>query len=386
MTLWQKMFVPVISLFGAYALVACGGGNSSDGGSDLSSSVMPDMTASHDGATPDLGPASLDGGSGDGGAPGYTSCGNVYVSGPQIPTISDACVACVTGKCCDLATACGANADCAALRTCFKTCGSINAKCDNACIGQYPNGQKDSGALTGCRTQKCTLECQNLSCLGKVVWIDPPVKNYTFKLGVVELQSGAMISGALVKVCAKSDATCANPLSMSTTGVDGSTMVTAPSAKDGIDGYLEVTATDMVPSIRYVRFADPVSALNGGSLLAPVLSKKTLAQFGGLLNVTIDPQRAGLLFVALDCTDSSAAGVTAAVDTADNKSVTAYIDGAIPSASAKATDSSGLGGILNLPVGSGTVTGKFPGGVQLSTETVFLRAGYFTAVNLVPSP
>jgi hypothetical protein len=90
--------------------------------------------------------------------------------------------------------------------------------------------------------------------------------------------------------------------------------------------------------------------------------------------------------VVHDCSYALAAGVSAAVSTADAQSKTAYAKTAV-SLDATATQTNGQGAafIFNVPSGPATVTDTI-GGKTLAAANVFVRAATLSDVSLYPLP
>jgi hypothetical protein len=320
------------------------------------------------------------------GAVTRTSCGNLPVLGPQGHTVDAKCLACTDAKCCAEGTACGANAECKAMRECYLGC--TDSKCISDCVAAHPDGDKADLAFSGCRRTNCAVECASWSCLGSVTWPAPTTKTAELTLTLSEYRTGMVVSGATVKVCKLDDAACASPLSSGTTGADGKVKVTVNTAASGVDGYFEISSPDLVTILSYVRFLDPKQFIADGALFPIVFSKDTFALLAGVAGITPDDARGHVGFLTRDCSSSSAAGVSAALSTADASSQLLYItpDG-LPSSSITATTTAAFGAFVNVPPGASKITGTVAAtGQKLGSVDVQVRAGAFTTVNLVPSP
>lgn len=105
----------------------------------------------------------------------------------------------------------------------------------------------------------------------------------------------------------------------------------------------------------------------------------------GVISVTSDPARGSLAFLALTCTGARAVGVSAAAPTADASTTLTYIAGSLPSKTATETDASGVGAFVNLPVGPVALSGSYSG-KAIGSTSVFIRAGFVTSTNLIPTP
>lgn len=315
------------------------------------------------------------------------TCGSILVLGPQGTANTPECVACVDAKCCAEATACGAKASCMSLRDCIAGC--KDSACSDACFETHEGGAAESNAVAQCRGTKCGAECANFACLGSVVWPAPTTPSYALELTLTELQSGAKIAGATVKVCKLDDAACAAPLSETTSDAEGVANVTAPSAKEGVAAYFEVSGASIMTTLFHVRYQDPATSLATGKLAPIVVGKSTFEGLTALAGVTPDASRGHVTFLAMDCAQFTAPGVSASVAAADASSTTAYIqpDG-LPSTSATTTSTTGFAAVVNVPPGATTVRGTVAATKRDlgAPAPVVVRAGAITSINLVPSP
>jgi hypothetical protein len=165
-------------------------------------------------------------------------------------------------------------------------------------------------------------------------------------------------------------------------------MVTAPTASSGLDAYLQVTGTGIETTLDFLAFPSPAAVFGASSpvITADILSTTTFAELTAVAGVTPDPTRGALAFIADDCAGNSAAGVSVAVSTADASSTTVYIVSGAPSMTATATDPTGVGAVVNVPVGSATMSGKTSTGTATGSQPLLFRAGAVTSTNLVPTP
>jgi hypothetical protein len=315
-----------------------------------------------------------------------TTCGGVPVLGPQGHTVDAKCASCTDTKCCAEGTACGANAECKAMRECYLGCS--DSKCFNDCAAAHPDGDKDDLAFSGCRRNNCAVECASWSCLGSVTWPAPTVATAELTLMLKEFRTGMTVSGATVKFCKLDDAACTSPTSSGTSGADGKVKISVSTGPTGVDGYFEISSPDLVTILAYVRFMDPKQFIADAELSPTVFSKDTFAALSAFAEITPDPARGHVGFLTLDCAQSYAAGVSASLTTADASSKTLYItsDG-LPSSTITATTTTAFGAIVNVPPGPTNITGKVAAtGQKIGSADVQVRAGAFTTVNLVPSP
>jgi hypothetical protein len=303
-----------------------------------------------------------------------------------MPGVTDECKSCMDTSCCDAGAACGADAECKAMRDCFAGCGA-DTDCQLKCQSDHPAGAKLNGAFSGCRNTNCGTVCANFACVGKVEHPAPTKDTYTFKVTPKDFQSGMLLPGVKINFCAREDTTCATPLATATSDASGAATLTAKSSADGIDGFLEFTGGGVAPTMLFASKTNPVSIYDNGTLIPLLLSTTTLGLLTSVIGVTVDPERGSLIFTGEDCTGRTTAGISVAASTIDDKSTLAYISGSLPSKTATATDPSGAGTFLNLPPGPVDVTGTLTAsGTVFSKQSVVIRQGYLTSTDVGPTP
>jgi hypothetical protein len=340
-------------------LVAC---NNSNNGTDAAQT--PDLAAvpMDAAASPDLTPA----------------CPTGLLFGPQFKSPSDACKACAVTNCCDALTACQNDSACVSFRTCLGMCpGPDVPSCNNACGTANAN----SKMVTACRNQNCAAECAEFSCVGKVTWAAPTSATATMQFTVADYQSGTAINGATVKACGTSDATCATPLSMQTSDASGMVKLTVPTAPGGIGAYLEITANGYPVHLNYPWLAPDLNP-DGANRVIPLVSGSLLPLLASSAGKTIDMTMAQVIFLAVQCVDYNAPGVSVSA----GSGTPIYIAGGLPSGTATATDASGAGAVLNVTPATSTTIASTLNGNKYGSVNVVTRAGAVTALNVVPTP
>lgn len=316
-------------------------------------------------------------------APIVTQCGGIPVLGPQGKNTTFACLGCIASSCCAEGMACGSDANCLSLQRCLSDC--KNGTCTAGCYGTYGLGTTKSDSFADCRDSKCYPSCYDFSCIGSVVWPDPPQATYPMTLFAVDFATQKAIPNVTVKVCPPGDAACANPVAMGTTAANGSVLLSLPAAKSGINGFLELSEPSYVTTLNFVSEADNTRFFTFGSTSITLVSKAAFTQLVGAVGATADPARGHLAFFTKDCSGSRAAGVNVTASNTDAQSTAAYFIGAIPSKTATQTDLSGTGYVANVPTGAVTVTGKY-GTMRMGSQTVLVRAGALTTFNVTPTP
>ena len=225
------------------------------------------------------------------------------------------------------------------------------------------------------------------SCVGSVTLPTPVGTSCSLSMTLSDFATNAGVSGIAVKACAKSDATCANPIASGTTDANGAvTLTDVPLGVSGFDGYLDASGGGILPTLVY-RSIPASKGLAGAHF--PVLTSAEASGVATLLGTSIDATRGHVAGSAVDCSGNWPAGVMLGASTADASTRGFYLVGGAPSATATATDAneSNGGGYLNLPVGTATVTAKVQAtGVVSSSVDVQVRAGTMTLVYLFPTP
>jgi hypothetical protein len=200
-------------------------------------------------------------------------------------------------------------------------------------------------------------------------------------------------SDFVVRPCAKMDVLCANPLGPTATpDENGVATITVPS---GFDGYAEIvsgsgTTVDGAVVAKYVPtmvFFNPPPIEDSANSMTAMFSPEAFAALAESNESTIDSTLGSLFSGALDCKGSFSAGVSLETD----RTVAAtrkfyYVDG-LPNFAAATTDSSGYGGLINLPTGTIRLSAKVGvNGPTIGAISAFIRPGYISQVDLVPSP
>lgn len=338
---------------------------------DLASS-MPDASPPVDLATPP-----------DMTMPPLTQCGNIPVLGPQGLFTAASCLSCIATNCCTEGMACGSDSNCMSLRSCQAAC--TTDLCVNNCNVTYASGRSKSDTFNTCRQTKCNPSCNELSCAGSVTWSAPTQSSYSMRFVLTNFATRQVITNATIKVCPAGDATCASPRSMGTTDATGSVTLTVPVLASGLDGFLEITETSLVPTLFFMSRTNNQRIWDSGALGVYGVPRTLFNTLIGAVGVTADATRGHLGFLTEDCGASLVSGVSVTASTTDAQSTTAYSIGGIPNKTATATDASGFGFIANLPVGAPVITSK-AGATRLGTQNVLVRAGALTTINTAPTP
>lgn len=180
------------------------------------------------------------------------------------------------------------------------------------------------------------------------------------------------------RVCDQNDVDCVFP--RSEVNADANGVVSVPLFA-GFDGFIEITAEDMI-STKFYPFDDLYEDGGYGRpfLLAPVGSLDPLAEasqstfMGGLAHVSAHIH---------DCEGVRASGVELGKDVAEG--LPFYFADGLPTARVSQTDSLGFAGFLNLQEGELLLTAKRAGVAGLVAERrVVTRSEWFTTVSMRP--
>jgi hypothetical protein len=317
-------------------------------------------------------------------ATGYTgpTCGGLWIDSSARVAPAE-CSACLDAKCCAIATSCGNDAECKALRECFKACsGNTDDACFNACSAAHVTSLAYvSRQVTTCRDGDCNLPCSDRTCFGSEA--GTPTTGANTKARVT---NGSIFAIAgTVKVCGLADTTCAAPTSSGdiVTASTEATIAVTPTA-GGMVGYLEATGTPFMPAVYYPYQRRPSSPPYFDVYL---WTPGAFGYFAQLLGATVDSARGHIRFSTFDCSDVPLADVAVTVTGTDAQSRTAYLQpNGAADASLTQTTSYGVGFIMNVPPGIVVVSATVPseGLALISRSTVIVRAGYLTSVDLGP--
>jgi hypothetical protein len=198
---------------------------------------------------------------------------------------------------------------------------------------------------------------------------------------LTDLISQGPVANVGARVCRKTDPNCNEPMTADLSS-DASGIVTAQ-VPNGFDGYVEITPAGAMPGSYF--FYPPITS-NTDIPYVPIVSTSALGMFAQLVGTQIDPNRGEVFLGAYNCLHAPADGVRLSSADGDSETLPFYLVKGLPSTTATATDSSGLGGILNLRPGSVTLTGTLSTGQIVGTVSMFTRAGEITYTSVVPAP
>jgi hypothetical protein len=201
-------------------------------------------------------------------------------------------------------------------------------------------------------------------------------------LSAVDFVTAAPVRGLRVRACFRADVECANPLSDQLAPADDGRIQV--SADPGFNGYLELQAEGMLPTLLF--FSAPWSS----ELLAqlqrtPVrlLPLPTLQALGNTARIQLDPAGGVLGVYAYDCGGSAAPGVRLELDVA---AVPYTFVNELPVVDQDVTSEQGLAGFVNVPPGVVVVSSFAEGQPEaLSVESLLVRGGWLSSMSLLPA-
>lgn len=200
----------------------------------------------------------------------------------------------------------------------------------------------------------------------------------TYTLGLNDPSTRSAPPGAALRACNRFDLECAAPVAGPLElGADNRFHLPLP---QGFDGYLELTSPAIIPSL-YV-FSRPLMADVEDEFI--VVSLATARGLAASSSVQLDPALGLVAVRARDCQGELTAGVQFSND--KGGTAFAFVDG-LPVVGYDETNDEGLGGFLNVPLGTVVLQGQeVMSGRVSGTATVLLRASWIAIVELDPRP
>jgi hypothetical protein len=217
--------------------------------------------------------------------------------------------------------------------------------------------------------------------------VAPPSPTPTYKL-TMHLQDAVTskpLVGVVAQLCRKLDVTCENPLGApAVSDVGGGVAMPIEAA---FDGYVRLTDPKISPALYFL-----TAPRDGGDLdlptvplASPFVAAGIVASAGG---TTWDPERGIVLLNTFDCDDQPAANITYSIGGgADPKTFIFYLVNGLPTTATTATDDTGYGGLVNMPVGVSTIAATLaaPSGPTVSNISILVRAGHITYSSVKPN-
>jgi hypothetical protein len=210
--------------------------------------------------------------------------------------------------------------------------------------------------------------------------------SYKLTMHLQDAVSSMPLGGVAAQLCRKLDVTCESPIGASVVSDEGGGI--AMPIEAGFDGYVKLTDPKMkiAPSLYFLTPPRGGGDLDLPSvpLTSPFVAAGIVASAGGSGWL---PTHGIILLNAFDCDDLPAANISYSIGGApDPATFIFYLVNALPTTSITATDSTGYGGLVNVPAGVSAITATLvPGGQKVSEISVLVRPGYITYSNVKPS-
>lgn len=314
------------------------------------------------------------------------SCG--LRSSPERGDTGETCDQCIASKACAQAKACGESATCRSILACNASCATLD--CAAACPSIDDAGAAEFAALSNSLTP-CTSECgggHNWQCVGHVTWPRPAAAINTVSLTVGDPITSNPIVGAQAKLCTKLYPDCSQSLGQATSDANGyfSFTYTTDVHVGGLDGFVEVTGPNLVPTLFYWNFPLSVTSASLGEVkLLSQAEEQVLFTTEGITPLAGHGHFGVAIF---DCLHEAADDVQIRISRTDANTVILYGgNGAGLSADAGKTDATGIAFAANVPAGNvdmyvtSMTTGQYVAHVNFD-----VRDGWVNQVFVLPTP
>jgi hypothetical protein len=307
------------------------------------------------------------------------------------PDAAQSCQDCIAAHACEPTLACATSLECELTGHCAFGCSTPD--CTAACLSRA--GGADVFTSTAIEVG---LPCYSLcgvghywQCVGQVAW---PVAKSTTQSATLTLwdpnanHGGAPLSGLIVKACDAADPSCSAPVAQATSNESSQATLSLPAIPApgfGFRGYFDVESPSglTLPYLYFLSF--PLSEADA-RLTLPIPYAIDVQQSMALVNVTPDPARGHIAVVADDCILINAPGVVVTADGVDGETREYYFSAGQPSATATATDITGVAYFYNVAPGQYSlhVTPRDLGRAS-SNVRVLVRKGALSLVTALPT-
>lgn len=196
---------------------------------------------------------------------------------------------------------------------------------------------------------------------------------------VVSMGAKQPLTGITVALCAKLDVTCLDPQSTFTSGSMGELDIVM---RAGFDGYLKAEGQGLSPTLFFFPLLYESRDLGSLPMTNPAFSAALFQQLG----TAFTGDRGVITFSVLNCARQPAAGVVLTSSTADLDTIPFYLVNGLPSRDVKMTDTVGVGGFVNVPIGTMLLTATLAAEKRkLDLVSVVTRPGYLSMVLIDPT-
>jgi hypothetical protein len=194
-----------------------------------------------------------------------------------------------------------------------------------------------------------------------------------------DLLSQKPLPGIRLTLCAKLDADCVMPIAQYQSDQAGQLNVEMPA---GFDGYFQTEGDGIYPTL----FFPPNTRKQRAPSTLPMVPVSFFGTMFSGIGGAISADRTVIMTTALDCLGRPAAGMVLSSPQADDRTVTYFLQGGLPSRTALTTDQDGAGGFVNVKAGGAVVTSTMAASNrQVGTVAVQTRPGHLTMVLVLPT-
>jgi hypothetical protein len=228
-------------------------------------------------------------------------------------------------------------------------------------------------------------------CLGHVILETPAAPMVKVTIPFWDLIRMVPINDVVARTCSKLDVSCSNPVSADVeTDAQGVLTLNVPPRFDGYALVQTKTSGDggssptRIPSLI---FFNPPLVKDREFDRVPLFNPEDLVILAASQGNTIDPQLGTIFAGTQDCSGKAVGGVTWQPSrVAESTKRFFYVNG-LPDEAATATDSSGLGGLINVPTGTIRLDANLQNtGMAIGSATVLVRSAYASYTYLAPVP
>ncbi len=207
--------------------------------------------------------------------------------------------------------------------------------------------------------------------------------SYQLTMHLQDAVSSKPLSGVVARLCRKLDVTCQSPIGSKVLSDD--TGGVAMPIEAAFDGYVQLMDSKIAPALYFL--TAPASGdldLPTVPLASPSVAALIVQQAGG---TTWLDERGIVLLNAFDCLGQPADNISYSIGgTPDSATFIFYLVNGLPTTDATVTDSTGYGGLVNMPVGVSTIAATIaPSGRKVSNISILVRAGYISYSSVTPN-
>ena len=194
------------------------------------------------------------------------------------------------------------------------------------------------------------------------------------------------LGGVTAQLCKKLDVLCSDPFGPKIVSDDAG--LVAMTVDPAFEGYVLMNDPRIAPALYFL------TAPASGDLDLPTVPLATPLAAAGIVRNAGGPSsswmqdRGIMLLNVFDCQTQPAANITFSVGGAlDPAMFVFYLKNGLPTKESSATDTTGYGGLVNVPEGVASITatlGPAPG-QKISASTFLVRPGHVTYARMMPN-